>query len=312
MKILTLTLNPSLDVSGLVDNLVPNEKSYVTGVKQTPGGNGVNAGIIAHRLGGKVTLSGFVGGENGKTLKSLLTNEGVSHRFIPIRHNTRMNISIHAKDTHHQTRLSFPGPVITRDEWKKLEEKIGTLKAEKDIVVIGGSLPPGVSANTVSRLVRKLKEMNILTLVDVPCPALKTLVRAKPDFIKPNLTEFQELTGKKVKSIQEVLKEIDKLHRLVPLICVSSVEGGAILSDKTGAWFGILPKLKVRSTVGAGDSMVGAIAFLLAKNPSASIPELLRMGLAASAATLTEPGLTLGSAKAIHANMRGIKIRKLS
>lgn len=309
--IYTVTLNPALDISGVVEELVPNEKSYVSDVIQTPGGNGVNAGLIASRLGAKVKLTGFLGGSNGKELRSLLKDQKMDEKFIPIGSSTRLNITVTNSNTHKQTRLSFPGPRIQPSEWKRLVSDVSKIKASTDLVILGGSLPPGVTASKLATLLRSLTDRGVYCMVDVPPPSLMSLIKARPSFIKPNLKEFQELTGSEVFKLEDVLLEMKKLHKLVPLICVSSVEGGAVLANENEAWFGETPKLKIKSTVGAGDSMVGAMSTLLAKNPNAPLSELLRLGLAASSATLSEPGLTLGSKKAIAKFLPQIKIKQL-
>ena len=309
--IYSITLNPALDISGAVDELAPDEKNYVEDVIKTPGGNGVNAGIIAGRLGTKVRLTGFLGGSNGKELKSLLKAQSIDEKFMAIAASTRLNITVTNSKTHKQTRLSFPGPRIRPSEWKRFESILGKIKAPTDLVIIGGSLPPGVTPSRLTALVRTLKRRGIYCMVDVPPPGLMSVVVAGPDFIKPNLKEFQELTASEVTTLEDVLTKIRELQPRVPLICVSSVEGGAVLANEKEAWFGETPKLNIKSTVGAGDSMVGAMATLLAENSNAPLSELLRIGLAASSATLTEGRLTLGSKKAIKQYLPQIKIRRL-
>lgn len=308
--IYTLTLNPALDISGTVEELIPNEKSYVENEIHTPGGNGINAAVIAHRLKGRVVATGFLGGSNGEEIASLLTKEGLRHEFLPIKGRTRMNLTVSNLKTHKQTRLSFPGPQIKRVELKELESYLSKL-TEQDSILIGGSLPPGVSTQFVSSLVKKLSKRGVKCLVDMPGKSLKEIISSKPYFIKPNLIEFQDLTGKKVETVARILPLVKKLNDEIPLICVSSVEGGAILVNKTKAWFGKLPKVKIRSTVGAGDSMVGAIAAQLARDPDTPLDDLLRYGLAASCATLTEEGMVLGSRKSIEAYRSKILISEI-
>lgn len=308
--IYSITFNPALDVSGTVESLIPNEKSYVYDEVYTPGGNGVNAGIIAHRLGADITLSGFLGGANGKVICSLLDQEKIEHHFIETKSNTRINLTISNKKDHKQTRLSFPGAHVSSGEWKRLVTFLNQVTSQ-DIVIIGGSLPSGVSTAKISALIRQLIKKNIFCMVDSPSHALKELIPAKPSFIKPNLKEFQELTKTKVRTIKGVLKEIKKHHSSVPLICVSSVEGGAILANEEEAWFGTTPNIVIRSTVGAGDSMVGGMAYLLALNPKSSLEELLKIGLAASSATLSNRGMTLGSRGEIRKFLSRIKVRNL-
>lgn len=308
--IYSVTFNPALDVSGVVDQLIPNEKCYAHDEIHTPGGNGINAGIIAHRLKSKVILTGFLGGANGEEIKRLLDKEKIKHHFIKIATNTRMNISVLNKDDHRQTRLSFPGPRISKSESKQLELFLDRVTAN-DIVILGGSFTPCLNISYVKRLIKMFRRKSVRCLVDVPGNLLKDFISARPDFIKPNLTEFQILVRKKVKKIKDVLPIANRLLDQVPLICISSIEGGALLVNKHEVWYGKIPSVKIRSTVGAGDSMVGAMASLWDHDPAASIEELLRIGLAASCATLTERGLTLGSRASILKYQSKITIFKL-
>jgi fructose-1-phosphate kinase PfkB-like protein len=223
-----------------------------------------------------------------------------------------------------QTRLSFPGPQIRANEAEDLFKQVARIK-NPGIVVIGGSLPPGVSPAYLQRMIRSLRSRQVPTLVDVPGEILKRVISAEPLFIKPNLLEFQELVGKKVVSISSVLKEARRLSHKVPLICVSSVEGGALLITRDSAWFGRAPRVKIKTTVGAGDSMVGAIAANLwnySKRkaawrafeplPDDVVGDLLRWGLASAAATLETHGTELGAGRQIRALYRKVRVEKVS
>ena len=308
--IYTVTFNPALDVGGTVEEIIPNEKSYVFDEIHHPGGNGINAAIIIHRLGSDVKATGFLGGTNGAEIKRLLDEEKLKSSFIKISGNTRMNITVSSRKTHKQTRLSFAGPKIKVDEFKKLCSFLNKIK-KNDLVLIGGSLPPGITSQHIKKIVKDLKNKKILCIVDMPGKILSEIISAKPYFIKPNLIEFQELVGKKVKSINTILPIVRQLNELVPLICVSSVDGGAILVTKDEAWFGKIPKVKILSTVGAGDSMVGAMATKLAANKDVQVEELLRLGLAASCATLTNEGMVLGSKQMITKYLSRILIKRI-
>lgn len=308
--IYAVTFNPALDVSGVVDELIPNEKCYVHDEIHTPGGNGINAGIIAHRLKSNVIMTGFLGGANGDEIKRLLDREEVSHHFVKIKAKTRMNISVLNKDDHRQTRLSFPGPSILKIESESLRSLLQRVTAD-DIVILGGSFTPCLDVTYAQRLIRNLRRRGIRCLVDMPGEYLKDIMNAKPDFIKPNLVEFQKLVGKKVRTIKEVLPIAKEFLDSVPLICISSVEGGALLINKDETWYGRIPPVKIHSTVGAGDSMVGAMASLWDQKLDVSVEELLRMGLASSCATLTERGLILGSRKSILKYRSKIFLKRL-
>jgi 1-phosphofructokinase family hexose kinase len=308
--IYTITLNPALDVSGKVDELVLNEKCYVFEASNHAGGNGINSGVIAHRLGAEVILTGFLGGKNGDEIKNLLRKNKIPQKFISIAGETRMNVSISSLSNHQQTRLSFPGPEISRREGISLERFLRKVRA-RDVVLLGGSLPQGLRKHYLKDLIKALVTKDVRVLLDLPGKDLKKVLKLGAHFIKPNLAEFQLLIGKKVSTIDEVILEAQDLLKHVPVICVSSVEGGALLITRERIIFGKLPRLKIRSTVGAGDSMVGAIASLWEKNSEAHPKELLRIGLAASGATLSERGLSLGTKKSIHSLMKRINLREL-
>ncbi len=309
--IYTITFNPALDISGSVEQLVPDEKNYVTNEVHTPGGNGINAAIIANRLGANVLALGFLGGEKGREIEDLLEREKLKHLFVNISGNTRMNLTVSNAKTHRQTRLSFPGPKIKYNEFEKLKSLLKKTR-EGDFLLFGGSLPQGISPGSINHLIRSQNKKGVLCIVDVPGNMLAEIITAKPFFIKPNLAEFQQLIGKNVKSIKTILPLVRRMTENVPLVCVSSVEGGAILVNKVEAWFGKIPRVEIRSTVGAGDSMVGAMAYLLSIAPETTLDELLREGLAASCATLTEKGMILGSRKSILHFKDLIKIHQIA
>jgi 1-phosphofructokinase family hexose kinase len=305
--ICALTPNPALDLSGVVRELTPNEKSYVTDEKRLPGGNAINAARILHRLKIPVIASGFLGGSTGEELAALLKAEKVKTSFVDIHGSTRINVTVSNSADRQQTRLSFPGPKIRTVEKKNLFDFFSRQK-NLAFLLVGGSLPQGFTAKDVRHLMALARKKGIESVIDCPGPVLADLLSAKPLLIKPNLEEFQELTGSSVKSIGQVQQKAQKMLKDVPYVCVSSVEGGTLLLTRQGTFFGRIPKLQIHSTVGAGDSMVGAMLAQLyqgCEDPA----ELLRWGLAASAATLAEPGTTLGTAAAIRALYRKTRVR---
>jgi 1-phosphofructokinase family hexose kinase len=311
--IITFTPNPALDVTGTVINVIPNEKSYVTNEKRLAGGNGINAARIIHRLGAEVLATGFLGGNTGTEFSELIKQEGIPQHFIMIEGKTRTNVTISLEKSHEQTRLSFPGPEIQKKEIAALTHFMEY--SHPDLLLIGGSLPSGATYKFIKSIIKEFNHKGIPVFVDMPGKILKDILSAKPFFIKPNLTEFQEMTGKKLLKISEVLTAARKFSNEIPLQCISSVEGGALLVTKDHAWFGKIPKIKVQSTVGAGDSMVGAISYAFVKGnrklSEKNCVNMLQLGLAASCATLSNKGLTMGSKKNIKACYPKITIKQI-
>lgn len=297
-KIFSITPNPALDLGGFVEKIVPNEKSYVENETRFPGGNAINAARILSRLNIPVTLSGFLGGSTGEEIRSLLEVENLETKFIKIKASSRINITVSNRSSRHQTRLSFPGPNILVEEKKKLF-KLFEQQSQTSLLLLGGSLPKGFTPKDLERFIFLARRKNIVSFVDCPGDILAQIVEAKPFFMKPNLEEFQELTRSRVKTIGAVIEKAKRILDKVPYICVSSVEGGALLISRTQICFGRTPNVHIQSTVGAGDSMVGGMISQFYKN-EISIDEVLKWGLAASAATLSESGTKLGSARKIN------------
>lgn len=295
--IFSFTPNPALDLGGIVDELTPNEKCYVHDQIKSPGGNGINAARILTRLRVPVIASGFIGGSVGEEIQSLLNDEKVISKFISIKGHSRLCVTVSNRKDHQQTRLTFPGPKILSREKQALLTMIETHQGI-EFLIMGGSLPSGFRFADARRVMKIARQRNIPCIVDCPGDVLRELLTERPYFIKPNLVEFQETTGSRVKSIQSVHKKARQLLEMVPYVCISSVEEGALLVSKEGAYFGRIPKVKIMSTVGAGDSMVGAItAQFFRKNRSAQ--DILRWGLASAAATLSRSGTAFGTASDI-------------
>lgn len=295
--ILTITPNPALDLSGFVKNLKPNEKTYVFSEQRAPGGNAINCARILSRLHIPVIPTGFLGGSIGREVELLLRKENLRPRFIKIQESTRINVTVSNYFDHQQTRLSFQGPDIKKSEKQQLFDFV---KKQDNLfmLILGGSLPSGFTVTDVIRLMHLAKKKRVECIVDCPGNILAQILPATPVFIKPNLEEFQVLTKSRVKTIGSVLKKAQGFLSEVPYICVSSVEDGALLITRRGSYFGKIPDIKIRSSVGAGDAMVGAMAAQLYEGQT-SPEEILKWGLASAAATLGELGTSLGQADEI-------------
>lgn len=308
--VLSLTPNPSLDLGGSVKNSKLNEKNYIFDETRFAGGNAINASRILLRLKIPVIATGFLGGPTGDEILNLLKKEKLKHKFIKIKTNSRTCVTISNDLDHNQIRFNFPGPLIHSDEKKKMLDLIN-YSQNISLILIGGSLPPGVNGQDILKFMELAKKKNINCIVDCPGPVLEKIVKGRPLMIKPNLTEFQQLMKTKVKSIRSVERLAKRLLKYVPYICVSSVEGGTLLVTKNHSYFGKIPHIKINSTVGAGDSMVGAMAReIFQNNPDPS--DILRWGLAASAATLLQKGTQLGNARDIEKLYKKITVLQIN
>jgi 1-phosphofructokinase family hexose kinase len=326
-RLYTVTPNPALDVSGIVKNLTPNEKNTVLHERRDPGGNGINASRIAHRLGVPTLALGFIGGASGDELLRALEIEGVPHEFQMISHATRINITVTDQATHLQTRLSFAGPLIRIEEQAQLLARIASLSSP-GLILLGGSLPPGVSPSFHVKLAEAAHSANLGVLLDVPARILqkslaKNPKRAAPLLVKPNETELAEWwtqgKRKKFKHERERVEAGQALARRCTLVCVSRGGAGVELFFHQHHWRYQAPAIRVHGTVGAGDSFLGGVASALLSNgithtkaveqafrkiPEGALPEVIHeailLGISCGAATASELGTSLARPKRIQ------------
>jgi 1-phosphofructokinase family hexose kinase len=312
----TLTLNPALDISGHVPHILADEKNYVERPRRDPGGNGINVARVARRLGVNAIALGFAGGLTGEEIQRGLKREGVRARFTPIKANSRVNVTVTNDSDHRQTRLTFPGPLVTGAEIRALEKQIAGLPRGA-LLMLGGSSPRGCPANFYARLAKIVATRGLDTIADMPARLLEDLLRARGArllLVKPNEIELQELLGKRVRGKRAVAHAAMKLARRGPaLVCVSLGRQGAVLATRDRAWFAAAPRVRARGTVGAGDSMVGAMAFRLLRHGVSTdavtrgqvseriLIDVLSWGLAAGSATAEAEGTAMATASRIRA-----------
>ncbi len=315
-SVFTITPNPALDTCGVTERLVPDEKNYVHDVVHFPGGNGINVARVLSRLKIPCIASGFLGGAIGEEFRMALDRERVRGDFVTVRGMTRMSVTVTQSKTHCQTRLSFPGPKISRFEAAALDERAQRLSA-RTILMCGGSLPEGYSALNVSSLIKRARKRGLSVVIDCPGWILKELLESGPSLIKPNLVEFQELVGMRLRSIDEICSQAMSLTRKIRMVCVSSVNGGALLVTRKGTWYGKGKRIMACSTVGAGDSMVAGILSRFIHESvgdqewDALAPESLRWGIAAGMATASSQTGYLGQASDIRHFVSQVRIKRI-
>lgn len=327
-----ITPNPALDLSGDINEITPNEKNYVLSESRFPGGNAVNCGRLLSRLGCAVTIGGFMGGSTGEQVKNLLGADNIRTDFIRIAGETRINVTVSNRATHQQTRFSFPGPVILRPESTQLIKKYAA-KKRGSLFIFGGSFPPKFTIKEAKAIIRGAHLNKIATIVDVPAEHLRSLIHAKPLMIKPNLFEFEQLVGKNLKTIAQIVSEAQKFLKHCPLICISSVQKGVLLVTKTSSYFSEGPPVQAKSSVGAGDSLVGGMAAGMlneglsyetffgrdvhdAKRAVGAVPleswqAILNLGVGSAMATVTHPGTELGSREEILKYAKKVRVTKI-
>jgi len=293
--IVTLTINPAIDKNTVVQNVVSERKLRCEKPVRGPGGGGINVSRAIHRLGGQSTAVYSAGGPSGDELISLLDEEGIEQRPVRIKDFTRENLTVYEKKSSRQYRFGMPGPHMQKGEWADCLNEFRHLDAKPAYIVASGSLPPGVPTDFYKRVARLSRELDARLIVDSSGEAFRTAVREEGVFlVKPNLTELEALAGRSLENESDQVNFAKELisEGNVEAVVISLGSGGATFVRKESHRYFRAPTVKIRSKVGAGDSMVAGMVLALSREAS-PLPDAVRFGIAAGSAAVMNPGSEL-------------------
>lgn len=266
--IITVTLNPALDKTARVDVMRANALNRLREVQVDAGGKGINVSAMIRALGGASVAVGFAGGGSGEELLSRIDGKGLKADFVRIAAVTRTNVKV-VDNEGALTELNEPGPAIKPEEWREMENKLSRYGVPGNIIALSGSLPAGLGADTYKCLCALLRRAGAAVFLDADGDALKHALESEPDsipdYIKPNRFEllhyFGILDGERVSETRLVELCRSLIDKGVKLVALSLGGEGAIFASKNGVWRAAAVPVEARSTVGAGDSMVGALVY---------------------------------------------------
>ena len=293
--IVTLTLTPSLDTATSTAKVYPEGKLRCQAPVFEPGGGGINVARAITHLGGQATALLPSGGPTGAHLVELLQQEGVTVDALQTHDWTRQNLHVVSDATGEQFRFVMPGAALHDDEWQQLLTKIAQLPAGT-LLVLSGSLPPNMTTSAVTELLQCARQQRLRTIVDSSGEALKAAVAfGGLELLKPNQSELAELTGQSLEQPDQVVNAARSLisQGAAKRIVVSLGPQGALAVDAEQCIQVVPPPVIKRSTVGAGDSMVGAMVLKLAED--APLADMVRFGVAAGTAATMNQGTKLCS-----------------
>jgi len=292
-SIVTLTVNPCVDESASVDRVVADRKLRCGFPRHEPGGGGINVARAIRRFGGDALAVYPAGGATGASLERLLAAEGIRQSRLSIGSWTRQNLNVFEESTGRQFRFVFPGPSLAEPEWEACLARIETIDPFPRLVVGSGSLAPGVPLDFYARLAAIVRNHGSRLLLDASGEGLRAALSAGVFLVKPSLSEFQGLTGLCGAEESHLILECSRLvgEGRCDAIVLSLGGAGALLVTARERERWVAPTVPVRSTVGAGDSMLAGIAWRL--DSGASIRDAIRFGVAAAAASVMNPGTEL-------------------
>lgn len=291
-NIITITFNPALDKSIAVPALVPEKKLKCSQAKIDPGGGGINVSRAIHKLGGNSEAVFLSGGYTGKQFEALLAMEKIVSMALPIGGDTRENFIVFDESANLQYRFGMDGPLVKEEEWAQILDHI-TKQEHINYLVASGSLPPGIPAEIFGQLAVIAKQKNARLVVDTSGTALQLAVKEGVFLCKPNLSELSSLYGKEKLALEEVglaAKSIIANGGCEAMVISMGAEG-AMLVTAAEQFQCKPPAVTIRSTVGAGDSMVAGIT--LALSNGLGYEDALRYGVAAGTAATLNAGTEL-------------------
>lgn len=289
--ILSICPNPSIDCTIELDSLNVGMLNRIDNKVETYSGKAMNVAIGVARLQEECVTSGFMFENHRRMFEHVLDKEGIKHDFVNCDGNARVNYKIIDKKSM-LTEINDRGEEVSESKQKELIEKVKELSKNADIVVMSGSLPKGVEPEFYGKVLSVVPK-DAKVIVDTEKLNMLSAIESREIFIaKPNVKELESFSGMKVKSRHDMIVAAQKYLDLgVQNVLVSMGADGAVLTDGKDNYYCKSASVAVNSTVGAGDSMISAACVGLMHG--VSMPELLRMSVAAGTAAVTTSGTNL-------------------
>ena len=292
--IVTLTMNPALDVSSSVTRVKPEHKLRCGPGSFDPGGGGINVTRAIANLGGNSIAVYPLGGPTGEAYRGFAAEAGILGHVLRIAGNTRESFTVNETSTGEQYRFVLPGPHLREPEWRACLSVVGDNLPRGGYLVASGSLPPGVPVDFYAMLARMVRDQDVRVVVDASGPPLEAALAEGVFLIKPSRDELAELVGapgelepdEQVQAIGTLVRDGRARH-----VALSLGAHGALLGSADGVLRLPTPQVDVVSTVGAGDSFLAGLVLRMAEGQS--IGSAFRTAVAAGSATAMMPGTEL-------------------
>ncbi|OAN81229.1 hypothetical protein A8B78_09465 [Jannaschia sp. EhC01] len=313
MAIVTLTLNPALDLETSLAEMRPREKLRCTPPRSDPGGGGINVARAIHALGFTARAAVALGGPTGATIATALQEAGIDVLPLAAPGPTRQNLSVIEASTGEQFRFIFPGPTWTPADLAAVEPPLSKAVVAGDILVLSGSLPPGLAAEALVELAMSHVARGVRVVVDTSGAALVAMVAAARgmNLLRMDGPEAEELWGRPLPRAADSADAAQAMVKdgVAEAVIIARGKEGSVLATANGRWFAPAADVPVVSVTGAGDSFVAAAT--LAMSRGAAWPEVLSCGCSAASAAVTTPATALCDPEVYLALLPGTRARRI-
>ncbi len=289
--IVSLSLNPAIDLTYEIDQLIQDQKSRSASTCYDPGGTGINVGRALEKLNANSHTCCVTAGKMGEFLRTMLKQELNNVFTLEIEGETRINTTIVQQSPQRQYEINAAGPAIPPRQLELIISRFLSLCGQ-GIGILTGTLPPGTPDSTYHRINTALKHQGGRCIIDAPVAILKKSLDSQPFLIKPNQHELETMLGKKLNSIEQIAHESRRIHEKgISYVCVSLAENGALLTGPDNSYYCPAPEINMRSSVGAGDSLVAGLAYAFSENKN--IEQALQLAVCCGAGTAQQTGTQL-------------------
>lgn len=308
--ILTLTLNPCIDKTIYLDQLEVGSYNRVKSVREDSAGKGLNVSIVLNNLKEPTRCMGFNFKSNGYLLEQLLDGHNIKYDFITLEGAIRTNIKLFDRSCQVMTEVNEAGPLVPMEAVEQLLENVEDALTHTDILVMSGSIPPGVPTDIYQRLIRMANEKHVKTVLDAAGESLILGLQEKPYLIKPNTLEFEQAFKDEIAKGTDTLKIARRvIAGGIPYVCLSMGSDGAMLIDKDHAYQARPLPLEAKGLTGAGDSMVAGLCYAIRRQLGSE--DMLRYAMASAGGSIRQEGTLLAREDDVKELLPLVDIRAL-
>jgi 6-phosphofructokinase 2 len=308
--IAVLALNPAVDISYELPQLIADRKVAADRTSYHPGGNGINVARSFTELGVPIRCTSVIGGESGDLLLRLLGDTlGDDHAYFRVAGETRLNATLLQKSPPTQYEVDSRGPQIPPTLLEDMSIRFLS-DCGAGIAVLTGSVPPGVPEDHYRKLAERIKAQGGKAVVDAHGPVLQEALKAQPFLVRLNRYVMEMSIKRRLDNIQQVAMAAREVQqRGIEYVCISLASEGAILSGPRNSYHCSAPRVRVHSTVGCGDATVAGLvaAFYRGGGPE----DMLRLGVICGSATASHQGTELFTRAEVEQSSHDLDITKL-
>lgn len=309
--IFTLTLNPAMDKTVVIDNLTPGGVNRIQSLRVDVGGKGINVSKCLKALGCQSIAAAFWGGAAGKRGVDFLNENGIGSLAVMVSEDIRTNLKIIDPIRRENTDINEPGPTISSENMSELIKQLDDAIHPGDILILSGSIPRGCELSLYRDLITRYRSRGTRVYLDADGENFRLGISAGPSLIKPNIDEMNRYLGRELSTVEEVEAAARQFLKFdIEEVVVSLGEDGALMVKENRCLKADGLKVPVLSTVGAGDSMVAALA--CGAERGLSDDERLKLAIAISAASVTCSGTQAPEKELIEKLYQQVTIKEVN